>query len=207
MAVIKSGATSDQLTIDPTSKAARFTPYDSAGREISTQGKIAYAASGQFTPAATPNDLLTIFGSATKTVRVLSIQFGANNTAAGSQQYFISKRSAVTTGGTPVAATAIPLDSNDAAATATVNHYTADPTPGTALGNINIKRVASPVLVPATFASIVQDVCFEMLPVDGSGLARAVTLRGVAQGIAVNYNDAALVSGQVHVYTVLWTEE
>lgn len=31
MAVIKSGATSDQLTVDPTSKAARVTQYDAAG--------------------------------------------------------------------------------------------------------------------------------------------------------------------------------
>jgi len=34
MAVIKSGATSDQLTIDPTSNAARTTLYDSTGREV-----------------------------------------------------------------------------------------------------------------------------------------------------------------------------
>jgi hypothetical protein len=33
MAVIKSGATTDQLTVDPTSKAARVTLYDSAGAE------------------------------------------------------------------------------------------------------------------------------------------------------------------------------
>ena len=34
MAIIKSGVTSDLLTIDPTSKAARVTLYDSAGAEI-----------------------------------------------------------------------------------------------------------------------------------------------------------------------------
>ena len=34
MAVIKSGATSDQLTVDPTSKAARVTQYTSSGDEI-----------------------------------------------------------------------------------------------------------------------------------------------------------------------------
>lgn len=204
---VRSGATTDILTVDITSKAARVTRYDSSGREISDQSKATYAASGTFTPAATPNDLLTIFGSATKTVRVISLKFGANNTAAGSQQYNISKRSAVTTGGTPVAATAVPLDANNLAATATVNHYTADPTPGTALGNINILRVASPVLVPATFAGIVQNVLHEMLPTDGSGLVQPVTLRGVTQGLAVNFGDVALVAGQIHVYTVLWTEE
>jgi hypothetical protein len=34
MAVIKSGASTDQLTVDPVSKAARVTQYDSAGNEI-----------------------------------------------------------------------------------------------------------------------------------------------------------------------------
>jgi len=36
MAVIKSGASTDQWTIDPTSKAGRVTLYDSAGNEITT---------------------------------------------------------------------------------------------------------------------------------------------------------------------------
>lgn len=207
MAIIKSGATSDQLTIDSTSKAARVTDYDAAGREISFQSKSTYAASGTFTPPATPADMLTIFGSATKTVRVLSIKFGTTNTAAGSQQYFVSKRSAITTGGTAVAATIIPLDSSDATPTATVNHYTANPTPGTAIGTINTLRVASPVLVPATFAGIVQRADFEMLPTGSEGLNKVVTLRGVAQGIAINFNAVALVAGQTHYFNILWTEE
>ncbi len=43
MAVIKSGATTDQLTVDPASKAARVTFYDSSGNVISplqTDGQI-----------------------------------------------------------------------------------------------------------------------------------------------------------------------
>lgn len=36
MAIIKSGASTDVLTIDPSSKAARVTLYDSAGNEISS---------------------------------------------------------------------------------------------------------------------------------------------------------------------------
>src|SRR3990167_1796754 len=34
MAIIKSGATTDELTVDPTSKAARVTLYDSSGNEL-----------------------------------------------------------------------------------------------------------------------------------------------------------------------------
>lgn len=207
MAVIKSGASTDQLTIDATSKAARVSQYDTAGRSLGLQSKQTYSAAGAFTPAATPNDLVTIFGSATKTVRIISLKIGANNTAAGSQQYNISKRSAVTTGGVAVPAVAIPLDSANSAATATVNHYTTDPTPGTALGNINILRVASPVIIPATYAGIVENTLHECLPLDGSGVAQPVTLRGVSEGIAVNFGDAALVAGQIHSYAVVWIEE
>lgn len=207
MAVIKSGATSDQLTIDATSKAARVSQYDTAGRALGLQSKRTYSASGTFTPAATPNDLVTIFGSATQTIRVISMKIGATNTAAGSQQYNISKRSAVTTGGVAVPATAVPLDSTNAPATATVNHYTTDPTPGTALGNINILRVASPVLIPATFAAVVQNTLYECLPVDGSGVAQPVTLRATTEGVAINFGDVALVAGQIHSYVVVWIEE
>lgn len=209
MAVIKSGATSDQLTVDPTSKAARITVYDSSGREVSAQSKATYAASGTFTPAATPTDLLNIIGSNTKTIRVISIKFTTTNTAAGSQQFFLIKRSAANTGGTAVAATMIPQDSNDASATATVQHYTANPTGlGTAVGTISTIRVASPVAVPGSFAGIVNDAGVELLHwQSNTHLDKPVVLRGNTQVLAVNFNGAALVSGQTHAYTVVWTEE
>jgi hypothetical protein len=40
MAVIKSGATSDQLTIDPTSKAARVSLYDAAGNAVASESGV-----------------------------------------------------------------------------------------------------------------------------------------------------------------------
>jgi hypothetical protein len=43
MANIQSGATSDVLTVDPTSKAARITPYDAAGNPLG-QGAAAWSA-------------------------------------------------------------------------------------------------------------------------------------------------------------------
>lgn len=209
MAVIQSGNSSDQWTVDATSKAGRVTLYDSTGRQISLQGTATFVASATFTPAATPNDLVTIYGSASRTVCVVSLMMGTTNTAAGSQTFFIQKKNAVPSGGVFVAATMVPLDSSDGAATATqVGHYTTDPTAGASDGNINIVRVASPVLVPATFAGIVQKASFEMLPTDAYGiLAKPVVLRGVGQGVAVNFADAALVAGQIHYYTIVWTEE
>jgi hypothetical protein len=207
--VTKSGASSDLLTIDTTSKAARTTLYDSSGRELSSQSKLTYMASSTFTPAATPSDLIKITGSATKTIRVISLYLATTNTAAGSQQYFLIKRSADDTTGTFVAATAVPLDSNNGVATATVGHYTANPGGlGATVGTIRTVRWASPAPVPATFAGVVQDAGFDFFTNQGnSRLDQTVTLRGAAQILAVNFNGVALVAGQTHAYHVEWIEE
>jgi len=209
MAVIKSGATADLLTIDPTSKAARVTLYDSAGREVSFQSKATFCASSTFTPAATPTDMVVISGSASKTVRVLSFVISTTNTAAGSQAFVLAKRSTADTVGTSVTPTVVPFDSNFTA-TAVVLHYTANPTTGALVGNMNIKRVASPVAIPATWAGITNDAAVEMLPSVAQGLsvlAQPVTLRGIAQQLVLNFAGAALVAGQTHAYCVVWTEE
>jgi hypothetical protein len=209
MAVIKSGASSDNLTIDPTSKAARVTLYDAAGRAITFQSKPTFFAANTFTPPATPTDMVTIYGSASKTIRVVSFIIGTTNTAAGSQQFFLIRRSSTNTAGTFVAGTAIQADTTDAAPTATVGHYTANPSSlGTTVGNINIKRVASPAAVPASFAGIAQEAGVDMLSnMANSMLDKPVTLAGTAQGLCLNFNSAALVAGQTHYYQVVWMEE
>ena len=208
MASVRSGATTDEWTIDPTSKAGRVTIYDSAGREVSIQSKSSYMASNTFTPVATPTDLVIIGGSGTKTIRVISFKITTTNTAAGSQQFFLVKRSTADSAGTFVAATAVPMDSNNAAATATVGHYTANPTLGTAVGTIVTARVASPVLIPATFAGIVQDAGYDLLGFGAnSKLDQPVTLRGTAQQLCLNFSGVALVAGQTHAWQIEWIEE
>ena len=209
--VLKSGASTDQLTIDPVSKAARVTLYDSDGREAHPPK--AYAISSFFTPAATPNNLVTITGSATKTIKVYSMWIYTQTTAAGSVQFFLKKYSTAATPGVFVSAgTPVPLDSADAAATAVVGHYTTDPTPGTLVGTIRAVTIATPVLRPATPAGIIELSGVDMIHgsqigAAGFGVTCPVTLRGTAQYLAIDFNDVALVAGQVHQYSVSWTEE
>ena len=171
--------------------------------------KSTYSAASTFTPAATPTDLVIIEGSATKTIKVVSFMIGTTNTAAGSQQFFLIKRSAADTTGTFVATTQVPHDSSNAAGTANrVGHFTANPGAlGAAVGNVNIVRVASPVAVPASFAGVREMACTELLPSLPDLAAQPITLRGVAQTLACNFNGAALVAGQTHFYRVVWTEE
>jgi hypothetical protein len=189
---------------------------DATGRDLSPGSKATYAASGSFTPAATPTDLIIIEGSSTKTLRIISFVVATTNTAAGSQQFFLIKRSAADTTGTFVAATPVPHDSNSAASSANrVGHFTANPGAlGAAVGTIVTKRVASPAAIPASFAGVAIDAGIEMLPSGTpsgqpftSELPQQIALRGVAQCLAINFNGAALVAGQTHAYNIVWIEE
>jgi hypothetical protein len=180
------------------------------------QDRQTYRATGSFTPVATPTDLITITGSATKLIRVVSLKIGTTNTAAGSQEFLLIKRSTLDTTGTFVAATAVPSDSTGpggqvTTATTTVGHYTANPGGlGTAVGTIHRKRVASPAVIPASFAGVAVDASVELLefPVANNALDDpSIRLRGAAENLAVNFAGAALVAGQTHIYTVVWTEE
>ena len=210
MAIIKSGATSDQLTVDPASKAARVTLYDTAGRPVNPS--TAYGISSNHTPPATPNNLVIISGSATKTVKIYSMWIFTQTTAAGSVQFFLKKYSTLYSGGTFISAgTPVPLDSDDGASTVgQVGHFTADPTPGTLTGIIRALSIATPVLRPATPAGIIEMSGVDMITgSQGSitGPVRSVTLRGTSQYLAIDFNDVALVAGQIHQYSIMWTEE
>lgn len=205
MAVAKSGASYDHLTIDPFG-AMRVMKVTGLGRIVAHQSALTFVVSAAFAPAATPTDMIRIVGSASKVVRVYSIYLGTTNTAAGSQQFFLLKRSSDNTGGTFIMPSVVGLDSKDAA-TAIAGHYTANPTVGNTIGNINIVRWASPLLAPGNFAGVVKEAGKELMPWGATGiLDKFVTLRGADQVLAVNFNGAALVVGQIHTYRVVWTE-
>lgn len=204
MAIIKSGASYDHLTV--ANNAFRATQYTTIGRPILRQGTATFLVSALFTSPATPTDMIEIAGSAAKVVRVYSILLGATNTAAGSQQFLLLKRSSKNTGGTFIMPSVLCLDSQDTA-TAIAGHYTANPTVGQIVGNINIVRWASPLAAPGAFAGVVRDAGRELMPWgSGSLLDKSVTLRGPDQILAVNFNGATLVAGQTHTYRIIWTE-
>jgi hypothetical protein len=153
--------------------------------------------------------MLRIIGSAFKVVRVYSIYLGTTNTAAGSQQFFVIKRNSDNVGGTFITPGVLSMDSVDAP-TAIAGHYTANPSVlGNSLGNINVVRWASPVLVgvAGNFAGIVKEAGKEILPWSTqSVLDKFITLRGPNQVLAVNFAGVALVAGQTHTYRICWTE-
>jgi len=210
--LLKSDNSADELRIDPTSKAARVTLYGTDGRPINTSAT--YGISSFFTPVATPNNLVIIAGSATKTVRVTAMWIFTQTTAAGSAQFFLKKYSTLYAGGVFVSAgTPVPFDSANAAATAAqVGHFSTDPTPGTLVGTIRAVSIATPAPRPATPAGIIELSGVEMITGTqgrgmGDGNIQPITLRGVNQYLAIDHNDVALIAGQIHQYSVMWTEE
>lgn len=149
-------------------------------------------------PAASATDIAYINGSATKTVRVTRIVVSGTAGTHVNTPIILVKRSTANSGGTCAAATNVPLDSSNAAATAVVNSCTANPTTGTLVGNISARSYFFGVATEASGP-----------PADfliGQEGGQPLTLRGVAQGLAVNLGAVSVTSGVVNV-TIEWTEE
>lgn len=158
------------------------------------------AVATAFVAAATPTDVFTITGSATKTIRIRYIEFTATTTTAGgiAVSTILVKRSAANTAGTFVADTKVPHDSSNAAATVTVGHYTANPTVlGAAVGNIRADRYAAQSAgtpaVPLVWSF-------------GNEAEQPIVLRGVSEILAINLNSTTITGSVINI-SVCWTEE
>jgi hypothetical protein len=157
------------------------------------------AASAPFAVAATPTDIFTITGSATKTIQVTKLALNCTQTTAGEINVLVIKRSTANTAGTAVAATVVSVDSANAAGTATVNAYTANPTLGTTVGNIRARKMFVPGVASA--AEIAKG---ELL--DPPYNSQLLTLRGTTQVLAINLNSTTLTGGNCVAYAE-WTEK
>lgn len=200
---ILSGADSSEATVDPTSKALRITEYLSNGAIGWKDNYATYSAfNAAFTPPATPTDVVTIYGSATKTVAVLRAFMSTIQTTAGINSWYLAKRSSAHTGGVQVQATLVPHDSSDAAASNGVNHWTTLFTgAGALVGNIWSGKINSPAAGTAGIGGYVG------LQVDFTRLfGKPIILRGVAESINWNFNGVALPAGLSVLGGFTWVE-
>lgn len=151
--------------------------------------------------AASATDFFTIQGSATKTVTVLNLECYGTASTAATADILVIKRSAANTTGTSTTPTGVPIDSASPAATALVKAYTVNPGAlGTSVGTIRATKLALPL--PATGAVLQR---LQLLFGDGPG-EQGVTLRGVAQTLALNGNAATLGTGAAISCSATWTE-
>lgn len=200
MAIIKSGASSNTMTVDATSLAARTTKYDTRGTNTSMKASYAACTAVKFAAAAGTTVFAQIFGSATKTIRVHRIIVaGSIATAAMNADLIISFRTAAGSGGTATTLTQVPKDSNSAAGTATVvKVFTGAPTAGTGGGVIATQSMflgVSPALGQvATFDWSMES------------QNEAPVLRGTGQGLELSFGTTA---GNIATLTCSfeWTEE
>jgi hypothetical protein len=204
MAVIKSGAGTDQLTIDPTSKAARVTLYNSDGTYSGQKATYRAATLDPFVAAVTADvPFFLIEGSASKTIIVKRIAVsGITLTAVAYLTVNVTKHATAASGGVSVAAVAVPLDSGYAAASATVKHYTTGPTPGTLVGTVATNRSLAQATVAAA-AGLPRDFLFDFGDIPES---EGIVLRGVAQGLALVWATAPATTPTLAV-DIEWTEE
>lgn len=204
MAIIKSGASSDQLTIDSTSKAARVTGlYDSNG--IYYGRKYTYkACANSITVAAGTGIFFAIYGSSTKTISIQRINInGLTLTTPAYNSLLVTRCSTQCSGGTSVDITPIKFDTDSGAGTPNLlKYYTAAPTTGTSVGVISNKRL---LLQSSTASSSTQltDVIFDYRTINENS---AVLLKGTNQGLVISFGSAPDSTVTLSI-EVEWTEQ
>lgn len=169
-----------------------------------------YRASANFTPTATGAvTMISVTGSATKTVRIKRIAIGGVSTAVSGSVLMLQRVTALGAGGTTVSPTIAKLDTASATATALVSHYTSTlKATGTTLigGPITTRYVGTNIVTtPATLA---MDSYVTMFPEGGAPIGQAIVLRGTSEILEVqNVTPANLGAGTVYSYMVEWEED
>ena len=204
MAIIKSGATSDQLSIDSVSKAARVTLYNTDGSDNGE--KCTYRASTiiPLVAAVTINvPFFNIIGSASKTVTIKRIAIsGATLTAVGYFTVNVVRLSSASSGGTSTVLVNVQMDTVDPAATAVVRAYTVAPTSGTLVGTIATTRCLWQATTAAA-AGVSRDYVFTFGDMPET---KGIRLRGVSQEMALLF-PVVLASAGTLAIDIEWTEE
>lgn len=145
---------------------------------------------------ASATDIAILPGNATNTVLVTRVQVTCTQTTAGIIDLQLIKRSTADTLGTSSAMTIVPLDSNDAAAVSAPLTYTANPTVGTAVGNVDSAKLGCMAPGTATPSDI-----YIWKP----GMGQSVALRGTTQQLAVNLNGVTVTGSSFNI-TFQWIE-
>ena len=176
-------------------------PYRVRGADNEPERPTYRACKYGMAPGGAVSDLVLLIGATDKVIRLKQISIGGVATAATNVRIDLIKRSAVDTGGTPAAWTAVPADSQDPASSAIIRDY-AGGTPaglGTAVGTFDNIRIN---LGPASAGSA--DRAYFQYTWQND---KAIVLRGASECIALNLAGAALPAGGAVDVQFTWTEE
>lgn len=186
---------------------------DASGNNISLVSvdstRATYRASANFTPQATGAvTIISLQGSATKTVRVKRVMLGGVSTAVSASVYQIVRTTALGAGGTTVNPTIAKLDTSSATATAVAAHYTTTlKATGTgASGPLVTRQVGTNVVTTPATAWI--EPLAPLFPEAGMPVGQAIVLRGAAEFMEIqNVTPANLGAGTVLSYIIEWEED
>ena len=155
-----------------------------------------YSASANITLAASATDVVAFFGNATSTVHVTKIRVTGIQTTTGIVDFLLVRRSTANTGGTSSNFSLAQHETTDAVNNSTPIAYTANPTPGTSLGNIRRwYQVISATTTPE----------FSEYTLEFGENGKPLVLSGTAQGICLNLNGATVTGGVINV-SIEWIE-
>lgn len=165
-----------------------------------TRATFKYVAQ-DITPVATATDVLVLSGSASKVIRVTKVSLVGTATAASIYDHYVIKRTAANTGGTSTNVTAAQCDSNDAAQTAVLKLYTANPS---ALGTgIAVEANKTYLSASATPGAAALPIVYTF----GTRNDKAIVLRGTSESLAINFNGQAVPAGASLYLNIEWTED
>ena len=172
--------------------------------------KATYAAASSFTaPAATTTDFWQIYGSGTKTIKVLRVEaaYVGEWNYSGSDKFFLIKRSTANSGGTSTTVTNVPLDSANSAGTATVKIYTDNPSSlGTSVGQVSSGLINNTIWNGAGSLPISSQSSTTLF--DHKLTGQPIVLRGTGEGLCLNFNSVKpTATTPLIAITVTWTEE
>lgn len=163
-----------------------------------------YRASGNVVAAAGVAPFLAISGAAGRVIRITKVLIqGPTLTAAQFLRVALTKYSSAISAGTPVTPTKVPLDSAGPASLATINAYTAAPTPGAVVGQIAERTIIGQSTTLAPAAELDEGV-FDFTTAET--VTEFPTLRGIAENIGVSF-AAAPASAVTLSYTIEYTED
>jgi hypothetical protein len=187
--------------------AAQVGSVPQVGVTSGYQPKVTYSAAFVgLVPAASATDVICLAGSATKTVKLLSIRLGGSAGTAVAVPVTLVRRVSVNTGGTAASTTANPAntiakrDTGNATATAVPISYTANPTivdtSPTYLDSFEVYFGVTTASIASTTAT------YNIV----DSLAQPPTLTGAAAQLCLNFNAVSISSGLANG-SITWTEE
>lgn len=154
-----------------------------------------FRASATVSSAASATDIAVMPGNASNTVLLTKIKVSCTQTTAGIIALNLIKRSTADTLGTSAAMTVVQDDSNTAAGASAPLTYTANPTTGTTVGNVDTIKFGC----MATGTTSPND--YYIL----NSQQKPIVLRGTAQQLAVNLGGTTVTGGSFTI-TFEWIE-